>query len=124
MARAPKVKLGTAELLDGTTEKVAWLETTITYEWELEDLVQRLGSKFFRFEVTEDDSYVTDRPEELPERIAPAELLRICRDEQEEYGNASLWSWTEGLNEGRERAARVWLQELVLDAFPDLGTYR
>lgn len=111
-----RVLKGTVTEDGGRERPCVWVETRLTLEVEGRDLLGALGSRYFRHEPQRDD----ERPERLPMALTPHQMLKICREELRHCGESTLWTWTDGLSEGRQHHVDTWLEELVVGAFPEM----
>lgn len=123
MARDITVHIGTSRSGDGRVRPAAWVKTSITLEPEPHDLMNGIGSKFLRYETTEDDELVGDRPKNLPESMTQAEILKVYREELLHYGEEVLGMWGNEMGTARRGACEKWIYEVVLDAFPTMRGY-
>lgn len=123
MARDIKVHKGHWERENGEKVPAAWVETSLDLEPEVHDLVDGLGSKYFRHEVMDDDTHPSDRPDFLPATLTQRQILKIYRDELLEYGKGYLGLWAEDAGPTRHKQVEEWLVELVVGAFPEMRDY-
>lgn len=107
----------------GETRPCAWVETTLTLDPEGRDLLNALGSRYFRDHGLGDDEAPSARPERLPAALSRARTLKIYREELRRYGENALWTWADEMSEGRQRHVEGWLTELVVGAFPEMKGY-
>jgi len=120
-----KVHTGTVTYTSGKEEPVAWLNLTIPVQPQVHDLVDGLGSRYYRYREIPDAERPGDRPHELPEYLTPRQILDIYRSELKHWGTANLATWGEwpSLSFDEQESARKWLAELVVSAFPEMGRY-
>lgn len=118
-----RVHTGTQENGLGEKRPCAWVETTRKLFVEGPDLVNGLGSKYFRNAPLEDDEAFDDRPDDLPTSLTQGQILKIYWDELLYRGSGTLWTWTEDVGERRLEHATKWLTELVVGAFPEMEGY-
>jgi hypothetical protein len=120
-----KVRKGKDELSDGSTRPVAWLNLSILVQPEVHDLVDGLGSQYYRNRLTPDDERQGDRPEELPTELTQRQIADIYREELKHWGTANLATWGDypSLSFNEQEQARKWLTELVVAAFPEMKDY-
>jgi hypothetical protein len=120
-----KVRKGAEELENGSIRQVAWLNLTISIQPEAHDLVDGLGSKYYRHRATADDEQPGDRPAELPTELTQRQIADIYREELLHWGTANLATWGDypSLSFDEQEAARGWLTELVVAAFPEMKEY-
>lgn len=123
MPREIAVHIGTSTNGAGIKRPAAWVKTAITLEPEAHDLMNGLGSKYLRHEITEDDALAGDRPKELPESMTQAEILKAYRDEILHYGDEVMGMWGNEMSTARRAACEKWIYEVVLDAFPAMRGY-
>lgn len=107
------------KLPDGSKQDTAYVVTTITRKVGPLDLVDALGSKYFRHEGMEDDERPSDRPKGLPEALTQRQLLTLYRDELLFYGEDRLPMWADEMGSRRREACDRWLREIVDNAFPE-----
>jgi hypothetical protein len=122
VARDIKVHTGTCEETNGKKRPAAWVVTSVRLELEPNDLIDGLGSKFFRYDIIQDDETERTRPADLPVELSQADILRIYRDEFFAWGKV-IETWGEELDETRHDMAQRWLGELVVNAFPEMKGY-
>jgi hypothetical protein len=89
-----------------------WIQTSVTHQWELHDLVDGLCSHYIRYHVEEHDG-------PLPESLTAAQIVKITKEECGTYGTSAVWTWSEGYNVDSE-AARAWARGVILRVFPEL----
>lgn len=120
-----KVRKGREELSDGSTWPVAWLNLSILVQPEVHDLVDGLGSKYYRDRVALDDERQGDRPEGLPTELTQRQIADIYREERDHWGTANLATWGDypSLSYAQQEQARKWLTDLVVAAFPEMKDY-
>lgn len=123
MVKEITVHRGTSTNGAGVRRPAAWVVTQIPLEPEAHDLMNGLGSKYLRYETTEDDELVGDRPRNLPESLTQREILKIYRDELLRYGEEVLGMWAEEAGIARRKACEGWLMQIVLEAFPEMKGY-
>ncbi|AXH66432.1 hypothetical protein SEA_SATIS_283 [Streptomyces phage Satis] len=123
MAKEITVHRGTSTNGAGVQRPAAWVVTQIVLEPEAHDLVNALGSKYLRYETTEDDETVGTRPRDLPESLTQREILKIYREEILHYGDEVMGMWADEAGTARRAACEEWLKAIVLDAFPAMKGY-
>ena len=123
MTREIRVHTGTTTNGRGEKQPCAWVKTVLTLEPEPGDLVNGLGSEFFRNESMDESHYPDTRPESLPESLSQRQILAIYREEFSRYGENALWTWADSIGEARFNHAWKWLTELVVGAFPEMKEY-
>jgi hypothetical protein len=119
------IKVHEGEFSDGSTQPVAWLNLSIPVQPEVHDLVDGLGSEYYRHRVASDDERPGDRPVELPTELTQRQIADIYRKELKHWGTANLATWGDypSLSFNEQEQARKWLTELVVAAFPELKDY-
>lgn len=117
-----KVRTSRDELLNGRTQPVAWLNLSIPVQPEVHDLVDGLGSRYYRDRIVPDDERPGDRPEELPTELTQHQIAGIYREELLHWGTANLATWGDcpDLSYDVQEQARGWLTKLVVAAFPEM----
>lgn len=117
-----KVRRSEEELPDGRKRPVAWLNLSIPVQPEVYDLIDGLGSRYYRNRATPDDERFGDRPQELPTELTQHQIASIYREELHHWGTANLATWGDcpSLNFDEQEQARKWLAELVVAAFPEM----
>lgn len=117
-----KVRRGEEELSNGRTRPVAWLNLSIPVQPEVHDLVDGLGSRYYRNRIASDDEHFGDRPQELPTELTQHQIASIYREELHHWGKANLATWGDypSLSFDEQEHARKWLTELVVAAFPEM----
>lgn len=123
MGRDIKVHIGTSTNAAGHVRPAAWVETALALEPEPHDLMNAIGSRFVRHEITEDDELVGDRPKDLPESMTQRDILKTYRDELRHYGEEVMGMWGNEMGTARRAACEKWIYEVVLDAFPAMRGY-
>lgn len=123
MARDVTVHIGTSENGAGVKRPAAWVETALLLEPEPHDLMNGVGSRFLRHEISEDDELVGDRPKDLPESMTQREILKTYRDELRHYGEEVMGMWGNEMGTARRAACEKWIYEVVLAAFPAMKGY-
>lgn len=123
MAQDMKIHSGYWDTPSGKQD-TAWVVTTLELRVGPLDLVNALGSKFLRHEVTEDDAHVGDRPQELPLSMTQREIMTVFREEFRHYGEEVLGMWGDEMGSRRRDACERWVREVVDDAFPGLKGFK
>lgn len=123
MAREIRVHKGT--IGEGTPQErpAAWVETALKLDPEAHQLADALGSHFLRYDTTEDDERIDDRPQSLPDFLKQSDIMKIYRDEMRRYGEEFVSVWGDEMGFRRHEYCRKWLMEIVLDAFPEMKGY-
>lgn len=119
----PKVHKGYIEGANGREIPTAWVETSLLLEPDVNDLINGLGSKFFRDESIPEEHSMDRRPEDLPEVLTQAQILRVYRNEYSHWGSANLGTWTDFMGAERQECVMRWLTTLVVAAFPEMKDY-
>ncbi len=101
-----KVNRGTK--LNGTIP-CRWTENKISYQWELEDWVNGLCSK-----------YAGDSCDDLPEKLSLTALTEIVKEQFTYHGTCSIWAWSDDMLTDEAEELRAWGSRVVLRVLPDL----
>lgn len=119
MSQGVKVHTGTVTYEGGRARRAAWVETSIRLQLKKADLLDALGSRYYRYRVLEDHETAATRPASLPAELTLWQILAACREEFEYWG--IQWSmWSDDLpTEWREGAVK-WLEELLTNAVPEI----
>lgn len=123
MARDITVHIGTFGKGTPQERPAAWVETAITLEPEPRDLMNGIGSRYLRHEISEDDELPGDRPKALPESLTQREILKVYREEVLHYGETVLGMWGDEMGGPHRDACEKWIYEIILDAFPAMRGY-
>lgn len=115
-----KIHKGHYQLRDDSKEPTVWVETTVTLKPGPRDLLNALGSKYLRYEVSDEEG---ERPRDLPERLSQREILKIYREELLYQGSDRMELWGDFMDADRQAACEVWLREIVDAAFPEMKGY-
>lgn len=119
MSQGVKVHTGTVTYEGGRARRAAWVETSIRLQLKKADLLDALGSKYYRYRVLEDHETAGARPASLPAELTHREVLAICREEFEYWG--TQWSlWSDDLPDSWREGAVKWLDELLVAALPGI----
>lgn len=120
MAREVRVHKGIAHKGTPRERKSAWIEVSVPLQLEGWELIDGLGERFLRNETELDAG---NRPAFLPDSMPQQEIIRIYKEELLYWGT-NLGTWSEDLDEETTSAARGWLLDIVLAAFPEMQGYQ
>lgn len=94
----------------GGAVRCRWVEQHITYQWELEDLVNGLCSKYIRDRVDEDEA--------LPSRLTRAQVVDTVKEQYRYWGINAVWTWSDDCDNAED--GRDWATRIILAVLPDI----
>lgn len=90
-----------------------WIQPRTMWQWDLDDLINGLCSKYWRHRYPDDDP--------LPDHLTIDEIVDVTKEQYEHYGTNAVWTWTEeGLDEEGSKEAHAWARRLILTVLPDI----
>lgn len=89
-----------------------WIEPRTTWEFELQDLLNGLGSHYWR------DHREGDEP---PSATLTADgVVAIAKGEHERYGTETIWTWADSIDDVTHAVAEKWARDIILAVLPEL----
>lgn len=104
-----KIRRGTK---DPDETSCRWIEQRISYEWELDDLIDGLCSEYWR------DRYDGDDP--LPDHLSLDKIIGVVKGEYKRRGTDNVWTWSDSSEYEKAEEARAWARSMILAVLPDI----